>query len=365
MAKTIKKSKAYKILIKTKKENSSIKNSLTDSNENDLYLSEFQNYKNKKIIDKLRKLLNENNISNNYNSRLIKLFTNFLNYVAKTRSNFYENKRIKISYINEYINNNNKYKSPNTKYYIFYKLRKIITMINGEKESKATNKVIRKKRNEQIKIKKNEIYLIINFLKETEDVQNLCIFYFLYIKGLNFYGISRILLSDFKNGFSLLIIKKGKKAKYKIHPYIRGKLFEILKNTTYKSKFFFYNEVKETKSMTRVIFFKQTFGNIIDNLPKISDERKQKLLKYFSSNRNSKINFEKNMFDCNMQYTLGFFDKRKSPLSSPKKINSCNVSPDNDNYFKKNLLSSFEEKDLGESKESDIIGSIYSFEKTK
>jgi hypothetical protein len=70
-------------------------------------------------------------------------------------------------------------------------------------------------------ISKFESLAIINDLKELNDEENIIIFYFIYIKGLNFSTISRILLRDFKRNFSYLIIKKGTKKKYKIDIVIR------------------------------------------------------------------------------------------------------------------------------------------------
>jgi hypothetical protein len=88
-------------------------------------------------------------------------------------------------------------------------------------------------------IEQLESLAIINTIKKNSDQEMLLVFYFLYVKGLNYTSISRILLTNFKNNFKYLILKKGKKSKYKIDFLIQPKLLEFMRNQIYTTKFFF------------------------------------------------------------------------------------------------------------------------------
>ena len=96
------------------------------------------------------------------------------------------------------------------------KFRKFIRLINNDKNLNYNQKLINVKRNDKFFITEKELYSIINSLKDNDDLENLCVFYLLYIKGFNFTMISRIRITDFKSRFSKLIIKKSKAMKYAI-----------------------------------------------------------------------------------------------------------------------------------------------------
>lgn len=133
---------------------------------------------------------------------------------------------------------NKRYKSDSTKYYLLLTMRKFIKIINNEENINFNVKNVKPKKNPIKVISQKEVYAIINYIKENNDLQIMLIFYFLYVKGLNYTSISRILLKDFNNEFSILITKKGKKSKYKIHPQISEKLYAFFKTQNYNSLFF-------------------------------------------------------------------------------------------------------------------------------
>ena len=121
-------------------------------------------------------------------------------------------------------------------------------------------------------------------------------FNLLYIKGFNFTMIFRIRITDFKSGFSKLIIKKSKTMKYAIPSLLKKKLEEISMNKDFASQFFFYNNISENKNNRSATFKRNIFKNIINNSFGIEDERKIEILNILSSKRKPKINFNDNVF---------------------------------------------------------------------
>ena len=147
--------------------------------------------------------------------------------------------RIKINDALRYVENKKEFKSDTTRYYVLLKLRKFIRILNQEYNLNYNKTIKNFKKDDKFKINNRELYSIVNNLKDDDNHENLCIFYFLFIKGFNFSMISRIILTDFKSGFSQLIIKQGKKMKYTISKNIRDKLLYIMRNTDFQSNFFF------------------------------------------------------------------------------------------------------------------------------
>ncbi len=121
-------------------------------------------------------------------------------------------------------------------------------------------------------------------------------FNLLYIKGFNFTMISRIRITDFKSGFSKLIIKKSKTMKYAIPSLLKKNLEEISMNKDFASQFFFYNNISENKNNRSATFKRNIFKNIINNSFGIEDERKIEILNILSSKRKPKINFNDDVF---------------------------------------------------------------------
>ena len=207
------------------------------------------------------------------------------------------------------------------------KFRKFIRLINNDKNLNYNQKLINVKRNDKFFITEKELYSIINSLKDNDDLENLCVFYLLYIKGFNFTMISRIRIIDFKSGFSKLIIKKSKAMKYAIPSVLKKKLEEISMNKDFASQFFFYNNISENKDNRRAAFIRNIFKNIINNSFGISDERKIKILNILSSKRKPKINFNDDVFFNDIGFTFGFFDPNLSPFSK-KSLESFNSNID-------------------------------------
>ena len=165
----------------------------------------------------------------------------------------------------------------------------------------------------KISIEKNsnlslkESLALLNDIKDMDNLEYLLIFYLLFIKGLNFTLISRILLTSFKKGFNYLIIKKGTHKKYKIDKLMQPKFFEFMKSKVYISKYFFFNEIIDEKKGRRVAYIKEKFKQIIDNCTILKIERKEKIITLFSSIRNVKWSFNLRHFLNDIGYTLGYF----------------------------------------------------------
>ncbi len=150
-----------------------------------------------------------------------------------------------------------------------------------------------------------EIEGIINYLSQLNSAQNLLIFYFLLVKGLNYTQVSRILVTNFKKDLSLLFLKQKKKYKYRIHPEIRNILLEFIHTQGYKNKFVFYNQIKDEKEGRRALYIKNKFSDIIYNCFWINNQRKNQAVHFFSKKRSPKWNFDINLFTKN----IDLFDK--------------------------------------------------------
>ena len=319
-----KKNQNKRISKNKKRKNSPVSLSLKKTN------NDYNN--NKTTIDLLRKILNRKNYSNEYKRRIINLFQDFLyfNFKDKTEQiKFHINitdkncktkfNRININNALKYVERNNNFKSESTRYFVLLKLRKFIRILNKEENLNYNKKLASLKKYEKFYINDKELYSIINNLKDDDNHENLCIFYFLFIKGFNYSMISRILLTDFKLGFSQLVIKQGKKMKYSISNNIKEKLLFIMRNTDFHSKFFFYNNIIENKNNRRAAFIKESFKNIIDNCIGIDEERKKPLLDLFSIKRKAKKLFREDFFFNDISYTYGYFNSFLTPFATPKK----------------------------------------------
>lgn len=325
-----------------KQNNESIKksNSNNSSSFNNLQKKNSYYYNNKYIINKLKNIVNNTNLSDEYKKRIISLFKNFLNFQTQGNkknekySNFLKKfnngtkiEKIKINDVLNYVEENTNFKSESTKYYNLLKFRKFIRLINNEKNLNYNQKLINIKKDDKFFITEKELYSIINNLKDNDDLENLCVFYLLYIKGFNFTMISRIRIIDFKSGFSKLIIKKSKTMKYAIPSLLKKKLEEISMNNNFSSQFFFYNNISENKNNRRATFIRNIFKNIINNSFGITEERKIEILNILSSKRKPKINFNDDIFFNDFGFTFGFFDPNLSPFSK-KSLESFNSNID-------------------------------------
>jgi hypothetical protein len=281
---------------------------------------------------KLQNIFECKKYSDSYCNKINKLFDQFFIYLfntdkkhsiannCKEKASFEisKTKRIKLKDAYNFIMSNKKYKSDSTKYYLLLTMRKFIKIINNEENINFNVKNVKPKKNPIKVISQKEVYAIINHIKENNDLQIMLIFYFLYVKGLNYTSISRILLKDFKNEFSILITKKGKKSKYKIHQQISEKLYAFFKTQNYNSLFFFYNDIKNGINSSRTQFIKNAFKNVLDKTFWIKNERKELILDLFSKMRQPKKYFDINILINEKGFSYGFFDKNLSPLKASK-----------------------------------------------
>ena len=241
--------------------------------------------------------------------------------------------------------------------------------INKSKVKNNSTKIAKAKTNI---ISRMESLAIINTIKDDNNLEMLLIYYFLYIKGLNFTAVSRLLLTHFRNGFKYLILKKGKKSKYKIDISISQKLYEYFKCQKYNTKFFFFNNIIDNEKTTRVSFIKGKMENILNRADGLKEYRKTEILKIFSFIRSPKWAFDLDIFINDVGFTYGFFEpdlsifpefsishtiinnnnelssflpEEEEQNESPKKeindINNINKCDDNEN-INKNLERSFE-----------------------
>lgn len=198
--------------------------------------------------------------------------------------------------------------------------------------SNKKNQKNQTKLNKKEQIYPKESLAILNYIKESNDVELSLIYYFLFIKGLNFTAVSRILLTNFKNGFDFLLIKKGKCKIYKIDKRIQPKFLEFMNSQNYVNKYFFLNEIKDSKNARRASILKDKFKTIISDCISIREERKNKILSCLSSMRNVKWGFDLDFFFNNIHYTFGYFEPELSIFSNNEIIQKI----DNDKNEKTN-----------------------------
>ena len=211
--------------------------------------------------------------------------------------------------------------------YTYKDKKAILNLINNKYYNK--DNPINLKNNHKKIVKKlififtfKESVAIINYLKNINDMELLLVYYFIYIKGLNFTDVSRILITNFKNGFNYLLIKKGKTKKIKIDKIIHSKLLEYIHSQEYDNKYLFFNKIKDTKTVRRASFIKNKFKNVIEECSSIKMERKEKLMKYLSSKRGVKWGFNLDFFINDIGYTFGYFEPSLSIFSKQDLINN-------------------------------------------
>jgi hypothetical protein len=104
------------------------------------------------IVNRLKTILNSENLSEIYKKKIIRLFERFIYFIAKIKSKksiLFSRKtlnrniigRINISYILDFIKYHKKYKSELTKYNILTQLRRYIRKINNEPNLNFKNKI--------------------------------------------------------------------------------------------------------------------------------------------------------------------------------------------------------------------------------
>lgn len=231
------------------------------------------------VIEKLSNILNERNVSFEYKRKILNLFRNFINYLIYVkqnkeliknykRFNKYIIRRIKITDVNEYINDNYKNAKISTIESIKYRMRRFIRIINQEEDLDYSEKIQRSKSNNISSIAKDELISIFNYINQKNDLLAFLLFYFFYFIGLNYSFIARILIKDFKSSFKTLIIRKGKKRiRHNFPPIISKILYLYFINfRTYNSFYFFEDNFINNNEESRASMIKKKFKIILDNI---------------------------------------------------------------------------------------------------
>lgn len=229
------------------------------------------------------------------------------------------------------------------------RMRKYVRLLNNEPKlnfQKKLNKIIQNNHSEDNKSK--DIKKIIKYLSSKSNLLNILLFYFLYFIGLNYSLVSRLMIKNFKQDFKVLLIQKGTKI---IKHYFPKQIINVLyyyfmESRSFKSKYFFNDNIKEQKHQSRTQYIKNEVKEFFDEIPDIKEINKQKLLSEFSRLRNSK-RLTKNSY-C-------LFDQTFTKENDIIKINTKN-----NNYCK------FEdESDYINNQNYECLNNINSLEKIK
>ena len=116
------------------------------------------------------------------------------------------------------------------------------------------------------------------------------------------------MLTNFKNSFDYIIIKKGNFKKYRIDKTTQPKFLQFMKSQNYVSNYFFLNKIKDNKKARRALIIKEKFRTIISDCISIREERKDIILNCLSSMRNVKWGFDLNFFLMINIILFGYFN---------------------------------------------------------
>lgn len=276
-------------------------------------------------ISKLAKIMVGEGSSYEYINSVILIFEKFFNYIItknkkfKTKTLITKNidksfivKNIDLEEAYEFLNDKriNNYSSSSL-CNILSRMRKFIRILNKKKNINYRYTMPKTlKENNTLKLTKDELTLICEEIKSNYNLQLLLIFYFLYFTGLTFSKVSRIKITDFKSDFSILVEKKEKFKKYIIPNIIRNLLLYFIKNKTNNSLFLFYDSIKDTKDITRTQLIQNNISNTIKECKSLSKIKSIKIIKSFSTKRNSKRLNENLYFLFNIN--LDFFNNNNS-----------------------------------------------------
>lgn len=298
---------------------------------------------NSDVIEKLDNILNERNVSSEYKRKILNLFKNFINYLINNkhnkelitnykRFNKYIIRRIKISDVNDYINDNYKNAEVSTIESIKYRMRRFIRIINQEKYLDYSEKIKRYKPNNSSSITKDELISIFNYINQKNDLLEFLLFYFFYFIGLNYSFIARILIKDFKSSFKSLILRKGKKRIRHNFPPIISKILYLyfINSRSYNSLYFFEDNFKNNNEESRAMKIKKTFIIFLNNVKNISEFKKKFIISKFSKLRKAKV-LTDNLFD------LFISDNLKNEIISKLKNLNGEIYEDNNNRMNDNI----------------------------
>ena len=313
------------------------------------------------LITKLSLILENQKITKTEKNRTKNIFQNFINYLNnnnnsinkkknhKPSNSFIYDKRIKITDVTKFIDYKYKQSTDLTIHNMKIRMRKYVRLLNNEPKlnfQKKLNKIIQNNHSEDNKSK--DIKKIIKYLSSKSNLLNILLFYFLYFIGLNYSLVSRLMIKNFKQDFKVLLIQKGTKI---IKHYFPKQIINVLyyyfmESRSFKSKYFFNDNIKEQKHQSRTQYIKNEVKEFFDEIPDIKEINKQKLLSEFSRLRNSK-RLTKNSY-C-------LFDQTFTKENDIIKINTKN-----NNYCK------FEdESDYINNQNYECLNNINSLEKIK
>ena len=296
------------------------------------------------LIEGLKIIMVEKKLSEIYKKKAIHIIETFINYLKKIdekkqdilpKNNYNKCKirRIKMKDISGFVESYKGYKSLKTKYNVSCLLRRLARIFNEEPKLNFKKKISFPKEKKVIpEINTNILFKIASNFREEKDLENLILLYLAYFCGLNFYMIARILIKDLKSSFKTLIIKKGgKKRVHKIYNIIINLLFEYFtKSRTYESKYFFFDDFKGKKGISRAQYIKNKFKESITKQKIINNEEIEKIISSFSKLRRAKVFSERDyyLFDLSLSGMLNnkFFNENAciSEESSKKYIYNNN-----------------------------------------
>lgn len=269
------------------------------------------------IINKLTEIFDEKNLSNDYKKTIIKYFLSFSDFLGRKRKkngnnilkSLEQNKsmnsninKINLTDVYSFVNKEFKTYKLETKNYILSKMKKYVNLLNEEKNLNYKKKIsFHKKLKPNTVLSENELIEVTNAFKNNNDIENLIIFYLLYYSGLSYNSISRIIPNNFKMNFSVLKISKGKVKKINIPSIIQTNLLIFNGQRKNLSQYYFYDFIKENKTISRTQFIKYNFSQIF-KLSKSNFDKKKEILLDFSKSRKYKILSKKNYYLFDMDH---------------------------------------------------------------
>lgn len=300
-----------KKIINTEKKNLSFNKSNDLERQNELYNNNDYYYysktkkdyilvpsKNEDIIERLKNILNQENQSKEYKTKILNLFKDLIQYLKEKNPNAikekklkdgkinYITKRINISDVFNFIENNDKYNKQKSKNYLLSRLRRFVRILNQEEKLNFRPKIkFNKIEKTDTNKKEKEIIKIITEIRERGTIQILLIFYFLYFLGFNYSTIARMTLKNFKKGFNYLIMEKRKKRQFTIPNIIAKDLYEYFVFKKNNSKYLFYDSFNNINNYSRTTLIKNNIKSILESIKEISTETIQDLLLNFSKTR--------------------------------------------------------------------------------
>ena len=230
------------------------------------------------LITKLSLILENQKITKTEKNRTKNIFQNFINYLNnnnnsinkkknhKPSNSFIYDKRIKITDVTKFIDYKYKQSTDLTIHNMKIRMRKYVRLLNNEPKlnfQKKLNKIIQNNHSEDNKSK--DIKKIIKYLSSKSNLLNILLFYFLYYIGLNYSLVSRLMIKNFKQDFKVLLIQKGTKIIKHFFPkqIINVLFYYFMESRSFKSKYFFYDNIKTKKINLVLNLYKMKLKNFL------------------------------------------------------------------------------------------------------